>query len=84
MDESDYEFEFDFLSDRETGEEEWHHDTGEETFVSEPHVAPRERRPTPPEVVREAVVKDEPVTVSSEPAGPPKKGWWQRTFRGEG
>jgi ribonuclease E len=39
---------------------------------------------TPPEVVREAVVKDEPVTVSSEPAGPPKKGWWQRTFRGEG
>jgi peptidoglycan hydrolase-like protein with peptidoglycan-binding domain len=52
VDESDYEFEFDFLSDRETGEEEWHHDTGEETFVSEPHVAPRERRPTPPEVVR--------------------------------
>jgi len=52
VDESDYEFEFDFLSDRETGEEDWNHDTGEETFVSEPDVAPRERRPTPPEVVK--------------------------------
>jgi peptidoglycan hydrolase-like protein with peptidoglycan-binding domain len=52
VDDSDYEFEFDFLSDRETGEEEWQHDTGEETFVSEPDVAPRERRPPTPDVVK--------------------------------
>jgi ribonuclease E len=40
----------------------------------------------PPEVVKEAVAKDAREAVSSDPlapAGPPKKGWWQRTFRGE-
>src|SRR5262249_34846671 len=39
-----------------------------------------------PEAVEEAVEKEETLTVAREqaaPAGPPKKGWWQRTFRGE-
>jgi ribonuclease E len=40
---------------------------------------------SPPEAIRDA--KERPESVSSEPAapaGPPKKGWWQRTFRTEG
>jgi ribonuclease E len=40
----------------------------------------------PPEAVVGPAAKEAPVTVSSDPvapAGPPKKGWWQRTFRSE-
>jgi ribonuclease E len=41
-----------------------------------------------PGTVREAVAKEGPEQGTSAepatPAGPPKKGWWQRTFRSEG
>jgi len=43
---------------------------------------PRQRAPEPAaaNIAEEAA----PEPVSTEPAGPPKKGWWQRTFRTEG
>jgi len=44
--------------------------------------SPQQRAPEP--VAAPVSEEAAPEPVSTEPAGPPKKGWWQRTFRTEG
>jgi ribonuclease E len=54
---------------------------------------PADRTPEPVSVVGEAAqpieaeaeaaaANPEPTVVSTEPEGPPRRGWWQRTFGG--
>jgi ribonuclease E len=44
--------------------------------------SPQRRAPEPVAVPVSQEAAPEPV--STQPAGPPKKGWWQRTFKSEG
>jgi ribonuclease E len=55
------------------------------SLTADPGEAPSSPQRRAPEPVAASVSKEaasEPV--STQPAGPPKKGWWQRTFKSEG
>jgi ribonuclease E len=54
------------------------------SLTAEPDAGPSPPPQRTPEPVAEAVAEESaPESVSTQPAGPPKKGWWQRTFRTE-
>ncbi len=55
------------------------------SLTADPVEAPSPAPQRAPEPVAEPVAEEAaPEPVSTQPAGPPKKGWWQRTFRTEG